>query len=47
MDIALAFICLRDEEISNMSTNPVLITDSVTAKNLLKANTESANMSYT
>ena len=35
MNIALAFIRLRDEEICNMSTNPVFIADSVAAEDFL------------
>lgn len=36
VDIALAFICLSNEQIRNMSTNMILVARSVTAEDLLQ-----------
>ena len=37
MDVTLSFVGLGDEEIRHMSSNVVLITDSVSSKHLLKS----------
>jgi hypothetical protein len=37
VNVALAFICLRDEEIGDMATDMVLIADRISSKNLLQS----------
>lgn len=37
MDITLSFVCLSDKQIRHMSSNVVLITDSVSAKDFLQS----------
>lgn len=45
MDITLSLVCLCHEEIGHMSSDVILIADSVASKNLLKSVTISAQSS--